>query len=208
VQSYHVSGRPGGVPDPDALPGTALLALLEQRDARQVLHVTFGSALRATATRSARSSGPTTPPTAPRSAATSSATWRRSPYPPSGGVRMNGFDLAGRVAVVTGGAGTLGLAMARGLGRAGARVALVSRRQGAIDDAAARLREEGIEALGVGADVLDPAALAEAARAVDDAWGRVDVLLTAAGGNRPDAVVFGDRDLFGSRPRPSGRWSS
>jgi tagaturonate epimerase len=45
VQSYHISGRPAGVPDPDALPATALLALLEQRDARQVLHVTFGSAL-------------------------------------------------------------------------------------------------------------------------------------------------------------------
>ncbi len=45
VKSYHISGRPAGVPDPDALPGSALLALLEQRDARQVLHVTFGSAL-------------------------------------------------------------------------------------------------------------------------------------------------------------------
>jgi tagaturonate epimerase len=45
VRSYHVSGRPAAVPDPAALPGRALLALLEQRDARQVLHVTFGSAL-------------------------------------------------------------------------------------------------------------------------------------------------------------------
>jgi tagaturonate epimerase len=45
VKSYHISGRPAGVPDPDALHGTALQALLEQRDARQVLHVTFGSAL-------------------------------------------------------------------------------------------------------------------------------------------------------------------
>ncbi len=45
VKSYHISGRPEGVPDLRALPGSALLALLEQRDARQVLHVTFGSAL-------------------------------------------------------------------------------------------------------------------------------------------------------------------
>ena len=113
---------------------------------------------------------------------------------------MNGFDLEGRVAVVTGGAGALGLAMARGLGRAGAKVALLSRRQGAIEDAAAGLRAEGIEALGLSADVLDPDGLAGAARAVDDAWGRVDVLLTAAGGNRPDAIVFGERDLFGLTP--------
>ena len=113
---------------------------------------------------------------------------------------MNGFDLDGRVAVVTGGAGALGLAMARGLGRAGAKVALLSRRQGAIEDAAAALRTEGIEALGLSADVLDPDALAEAARHVAEAWGRVDVLLTAAGGNRPDAIVFGERDLFGLTP--------
>ncbi|MFO8149677.1 MAG: tagaturonate epimerase family protein [Trueperaceae bacterium] len=46
VKSYHISGRPEGVPDLAALPGTAALALLEQTDARQVLHVTFGSALR------------------------------------------------------------------------------------------------------------------------------------------------------------------
>jgi len=46
VKSYHISGRPERVPDLAALPGTAALALLEQVDARQVLHVTFGSALR------------------------------------------------------------------------------------------------------------------------------------------------------------------
>jgi len=45
VASYHISGHPDGMPDPAALPGRALVALLEQRDARQVLHVTFGSAL-------------------------------------------------------------------------------------------------------------------------------------------------------------------
>lgn len=46
VRSYHVRGRPERVPDLASLPGTRALALLEQLDARQVLHVTFGSALR------------------------------------------------------------------------------------------------------------------------------------------------------------------
>lgn len=46
VASYHISGHPSRMPAPSALPGRALVALLEQRDARQVLHVTFGSALR------------------------------------------------------------------------------------------------------------------------------------------------------------------
>lgn len=46
VLSYHISGSPAGMPALGALPGTAIGALLEQPDARQVLHVTFGSALR------------------------------------------------------------------------------------------------------------------------------------------------------------------
>ncbi len=113
---------------------------------------------------------------------------------------MTRFDLTDRVAVVTGGAGTLGLAMARGLAEAGAKVALLSRRHEAVDAAAAALRADGYQALGVPADVLDPSALADAAERVVQAWGRVDVLLTAAGGNRPDAIVFGERDLFGLTP--------
>ncbi len=113
---------------------------------------------------------------------------------------MTRFGLEGRVAVVTGGAGTLGLAMARGLARAGAKVALVSRRRERVDAAAADLRQAGHEALGVSADVLDPEALADAAERVAQAWGRCDVLLTAAGGNRPDAIVHGERDLFGLTP--------
>lgn len=47
VKTYHISGRPSGMPDLAALPGSAIGALLEQLDARQVLHVTFGSALKA-----------------------------------------------------------------------------------------------------------------------------------------------------------------
>ena len=113
---------------------------------------------------------------------------------------MTAFDLGGRVAVVTGGAGTLGLAMARGLAQAGAKVALLSRRAEAIEAAAEDLRRSGFEALGVSADVLDPTSLAVAAERVEAAWGRCDVLLTAAGGNRPDAIVFGERDLFGLTP--------
>ncbi len=110
------------------------------------------------------------------------------------------FDLQGRVAVVTGGAGTLGLAMAFGLAEAGAAVAVLSRRAEAVEAAAARLRDAGFDALGVSADVLDPDSLAAAAAHVNEAWGRCDVLVTAAGGNRPDAIVFGDRDLFGLSP--------
>lgn len=110
------------------------------------------------------------------------------------------FDLQGRVAVLTGGTGTLGLAMARGLARAGAAVAVMSRHESSVQEAADTLRGEGFDALGVPANVLEPASLAAAAERVNEAWGRCDVLVTAAGGNRPDAIVHGDRDLFGLSP--------
>lgn len=110
------------------------------------------------------------------------------------------FDLSGRVAVVTGGAGVLGLAMARALGEGGAELVLLGRRQEQLDAACTALRAEGIGAIGLSTDVLDPASLAASARAVDERFGRLDVLVTAAGGNRADAVVHGDRDLFGLTP--------
>jgi len=110
------------------------------------------------------------------------------------------FNLSERVAVITGGGGVLGLAMARGLAHAGARVAILGRRQALLNDGVAKLHAEGFSAMGVSADVLDPSSLAQAAAHIAATWGRVDVLVTAAGGNRPDAVVFGDRDLFGLTP--------
>jgi len=110
------------------------------------------------------------------------------------------FDLSGRVAVVTGGAGVLGLAMARALGLSGAALVLLGRRQEQLDSACSTLEREGINAIGLSSDVLDPASLASSAAAVQERFGRLDVLVTAAGGNRADAVVHGDRDLFGLTP--------
>ena len=99
------------------------------------------------------------------------------------------FDLCGRVAVVTGGTGSLGAAMARGLGRGGARVAILARHRESLDAAAGALRREGIEVLAVAADVLRTEQLGAAREAVLEEWGRVDVLVNAAGGNRADATV-------------------
>ncbi len=110
------------------------------------------------------------------------------------------FDLTGKVAVVTGGSGALGSAMARGLAAAGASVAVLARREGAVEAVCDEVRAGGSDALAVSADVLDPAALAAARAAVLARWGRVDVLVNAAGGNRPDATVHGDLSLFDLTP--------
>jgi NAD(P)-dependent dehydrogenase (short-subunit alcohol dehydrogenase family) len=93
------------------------------------------------------------------------------------------FDIAGRVAVVTGGYGVLGGSIASGLAAASAKVAILGRRREAAEAQAAQIRQRGGEAMVLVADVLDEPQL-EAARAeVLRAWGRVDILVNAAGGN-------------------------
>jgi NAD(P)-dependent dehydrogenase (short-subunit alcohol dehydrogenase family) len=107
------------------------------------------------------------------------------------------FDLSGRVAVVTGGTGVLGGALARGLAAAGAKVGILGRRTEKAEALAESIRAEGGEAIPLTADVQDRAQL-EATRAqVAEAWGRVDILVNGAGGNRPDATVVGDLTFFG-----------
>lgn len=93
------------------------------------------------------------------------------------------FDLSGRVAVVTGGYGVLGGSMAAGLAAAGVRVALLGRRREEGEAKAAELRRQGAEALSLAADVLDETQLRAARDELLGAWGRVDILVNAAGGN-------------------------
>ena len=106
------------------------------------------------------------------------------------------FGLSGRVAVVTGGSGALGGAIARGLAQAGARVAVLARRRGPIDALVETIAREGGEALGIEADVTERAQLENACERVLEHWGRVDVLVNAAGGNIPQATVSETRSFF------------
>jgi NAD(P)-dependent dehydrogenase (short-subunit alcohol dehydrogenase family) len=96
---------------------------------------------------------------------------------------MTDFSLAGRVAVVTGGYGVLGGTIATGLAAAGARVAILGRRRDAADRKCDELRAAGHEARTLVADVLDEESLRAARDERLDAWGQVDILLNAAGGN-------------------------
>jgi NAD(P)-dependent dehydrogenase (short-subunit alcohol dehydrogenase family) len=109
---------------------------------------------------------------------------------------MKLFDLSGKVAVVTGGTGVLGGAIARGLARAGARVAILGRREEVARDVAEAIRGGGGEALPVPADVLERRELEAARERVLRSWGRLDVLVNAAGGNMPEATAFGERSFF------------
>lgn len=93
------------------------------------------------------------------------------------------YSLAGRRAVVTGGNAGIGEAMATALGRAGAAVLLVARREEALAAAASRLRSEGIVVDTLAADLSATAALPAAGAAILQHAGAVDILVNAAGIN-------------------------
>jgi NAD(P)-dependent dehydrogenase (short-subunit alcohol dehydrogenase family) len=106
------------------------------------------------------------------------------------------FSLKGRVAVVTGGTGVLGGAMARGLARAGAKVGVLGRRREKAEAAVQIIEAEGGAALALPADVLDRRELEAARDAVVERWGRLDVLVNAAGGNMPSATLEPGHSFF------------
>ncbi len=93
------------------------------------------------------------------------------------------FDLAGRVALVTGGNGGIGLGMAEGLAGAGAAVLVVGRNAAKNTIAEARLRALGAEAASLVADVSDPAECRRAAAGAEERFGRLDILIANAGIN-------------------------
>jgi NAD(P)-dependent dehydrogenase (short-subunit alcohol dehydrogenase family) len=106
------------------------------------------------------------------------------------------FSLAGRVALVTGATGALGGTMARGLARAGARVAVMGRRADRAKEVAAAIAAEGGEAMPLPGDVLQRAELEAARGSLLARWGRLDILVNAAGGNMPAANVPPEGSVF------------
>lgn len=93
------------------------------------------------------------------------------------------FDLSGRRALVTGGNSGIGEAMAAALGRAGATVLLLARREAELQAAADRLRAEGIAADVLAADLAALPGLVGVARQAEQVLGGVDILVNAAGVN-------------------------
>ena len=91
------------------------------------------------------------------------------------------FDLTGRVALVTGGNGGIGLGMAKGLAAAGAAVMIAGRDAGKAEAALAELRALGARAEFAEADVADDAACRALVPRVVDAFGRLDILVNNAG---------------------------
>lgn len=93
------------------------------------------------------------------------------------------FDLKGKVAIVTGGNGGIGLGMARGLATAGAAVVVAGRNQEKSRAAVGELQGLGAEAMAVAADVADEAAVQALVRRTVEWRGRLDILVNNAGTN-------------------------
>jgi NAD(P)-dependent dehydrogenase (short-subunit alcohol dehydrogenase family) len=95
----------------------------------------------------------------------------------------NEGQFSGKVALVTGGGSGIGKAAAIELGRQGASVAVLSRKQGRIDETCADVIEAGGQALGISADVTNEAEMTDAIRQIDERWGRLDSVVVNAGAN-------------------------
>ncbi len=96
----------------------------------------------------------------------------------------NPFDLSGRLALVTGGGGGLGLAIARGLAAAGARVLLNGRNRDKLDAAVSALLAERMAASAAAFDVTDADAVEAAVTAIEKESGPLDIVVNNAAVNR------------------------
>jgi NAD(P)-dependent dehydrogenase (short-subunit alcohol dehydrogenase family) len=92
------------------------------------------------------------------------------------------FSLSGRVAVISGGGGGIGSALAEGLAGAGARVAVVGRTRETCDVAVDRVTRAGSEGIAVTADVTNEASVDQMVAEVVSRFGRIDIVVNAVGG--------------------------
>ena len=106
------------------------------------------------------------------------------------------FDLTGQVAVITGGGGVICGAFARELGRRGAKIAVLDRTVDAAQSVAAEINAAGGTAIAVACDVLDLASIRAADAEVAAAFGRVDILINGAGGNKKEATTGPEMSFF------------
>jgi NAD(P)-dependent dehydrogenase (short-subunit alcohol dehydrogenase family) len=115
------------------------------------------------------------------------------------------FGLEGKVAAVTGGGGVLCGSISRGLGRLGARVAVLDLFPEAAQIVVDEIIAAGGEAIAVKCDVLDRTSVEAAAEEVLGAFGGVDILINGAGGNKKEATTSPDLPFF-DLPADAVQW--
>ncbi len=106
------------------------------------------------------------------------------------------FNIQGKVVLVTGGAGVLGAGISTYLAAQGATIVILDRTVEAGEALAAKIKAEGGEASFFATDVLNEEVLEGNRRDIIATYGRIDVLLNAAGGNMPGATIGPDANVF------------
>jgi len=94
---------------------------------------------------------------------------------------MNLFDLSGKVAIVTGGARGIGLALARGLGEAGAAIVLADLLKEEVQNSSKALEEKGLKSMAIRADVSSLESVKNMAEQIIKKFNRIDILINNAG---------------------------
>src|SRR6266403_473004 len=91
------------------------------------------------------------------------------------------FDLSGKTALITGGSRGLGLQIAEAFGELGVKVAITARKQGELDEAAARLSKQGVEALTIAGDLSKFETIPPMVDEAVARYGTIDILVNNAG---------------------------
>lgn len=108
----------------------------------------------------------------------------------------NQFSLAGKVIVVTGGTGILGNSFINGIVAAGGAVGILGRNQQVAEERADAINKNGGKAIALIADAMNVEQLTAAREKIMTAFGRIDGLVNAAGGNGPQGVLQPEEDVF------------
>jgi NAD(P)-dependent dehydrogenase (short-subunit alcohol dehydrogenase family) len=112
----------------------------------------------------------------------------------------NLFDVKGKVVAITGGGGVLCSEMAMTLAAAGAKIAALDLFEEHAQKVVGRIKSAGGEALAIHCDVLDKSSITKAADQVLGKFGRADILINGAGGNRKEATTSPDMSFFDLPP--------
>jgi NAD(P)-dependent dehydrogenase (short-subunit alcohol dehydrogenase family) len=108
----------------------------------------------------------------------------------------NLFDIAGKVIVLTGGAGILGTSMSKYLAAHGAKVVVLDREEAKGKALEAEIKAAGNEAIFLSADVMNREVLEQNCKDILKAYGKIDILVNGAGGNMPGATVPPGKTIF------------
>ncbi len=115
------------------------------------------------------------------------------------------FNLEGKVAVITGGAGILCSEMARAIGERGGKVVILDISEESMDKLSKELNAKEIENLTIKTNILDKDNLTKAAEKTMEKFGQVDILINGAGGNKAEATTSPDKSFF-DLPEDAVKW--